>query len=261
MNGQHDDPAKEISALRARIEELEDELRARDEFIMAAAHELRNPISPLMLHVHRLSVAARKATDGAVRAAWLTDQLDVLGRRLTRFLSALNRLLDLSSINSGRIQLVEEPLDFAEVVAEVAAGFERELGASRSELTLELAGPVRGSWDRMRLEQIVSNLVSNAIRYGDGQPITVTLRQRDRCAELTVADRGLGIAQQDQARIFERFERAHRQFRSGFGVGLWMVHQLCGAMGGSVEVKSVPGEGSVFSVVLPTNRDGSGDDR
>lgn len=260
MNGQHDDPEKELPALHARIRELEEELRARDEFIIAAAHELRNPISPLTLHLNRLSAAARRAGGGGVPAEWLTDQLDAMGRRLTRFLSALNRILDVSSINAGRIQLVEEPLDLAEVVSEVVGGFERELLAARSELTLELAGPLRGNWDRMRLEQIVSNLVSNAIRYGEGQPIVVSLRARDRAAELAVTDRGVGIAEADQARIFERFERAHSQFRSGFGVGLWMVQQLCEAMGGSVALKSAPGEGSTFSVTLPANRDGSGND-
>ena len=271
MNGKHDDPSTEIWELHARIQELESELRARDEFIIAAAHELRNPISPLMLHVHRLESASRKATDGTVQAEWLSGQLEVLGRRLTRFLSALNRILDVSSINSGRIQLIEEPVDLAEVVADVVAGFERELAAARSTLTLEISGPVHGTWDRMRLEQIVSNLVSNAIRYGDGQPIAVSLRELPACAlgpagalvpaaELVVADQGIGIPASDQARIFQRFERAHSKFRGGFGVGLWMVQQLCEAMGGSVALKSASGGGSAFSVILPTNRDGSGDD-
>jgi signal transduction histidine kinase len=261
LNGQHDDPAQELPELRARIEQLEEELRARDEFIMAAAHELRNPISPLTLHVGRLAVAARTAAGGTVQAAWLTDQLDALGRRLTRFVSALNRILDLSSINSGRIQLLEEQVDLSAVVAEVVAGFGRELVASQSELALELSGPVCGTWDRLRLEQIVSNLVSNAIRYGDGQPIAVSLRTRERVAELVVSDLGLGIAERDQTRIFERFSRVQGQSRSGFGVGLWLVRQLCAAMGGSVDVESVAGEGATFRVVLPTNRDGSGDDR
>ncbi|MDB4987654.1 MAG: histidine kinase [Myxococcaceae bacterium] len=252
---------EELLALRARVAALEDELRDRDAFIIAAAHELRNPISPLMLHVQRLAGIARKAQDGTVPASWLTDQLDVLTGRLTRFLSALNRILDLSSIQSGRIHLVVEQVDLAEVTRDVASGFERELSASGSELTLESDVVTTGLWDRMRLEQVVSNLISNAIRYGNSQPIRVTVRNLGATAELLVADRGLGVAEADQERIFERFERAHRQYRSGFGVGLWMVRQLCEAMNGSVTIESRAGEGSTFRVTLPTNRDGSGDDR
>jgi signal transduction histidine kinase len=260
VNGQ-DDFADETLSLRSRIEELERELAARDEFIIAAAHELRNPISPLMLHVHRLASTAKKAGEGTVQAPWLSDQLVVVGQRLTRFLSALNRILDVSSINSGRIELLEEPLDLSEVVRDVVGGFERELGASHSELTLEAEGPLLALMDRMRLEQIVSNLVSNAIRYGDGKPIAVTLQRAGSCVELTVADSGIGIPPAEQGRIFQRFERVHTQFRSGFGVGLWMVQQLTEAMGGSVKVTSAPGEGSTFRVTLPINRDGSDDDR
>ncbi|MDB4975438.1 MAG: sensor signal transduction histidine kinase [Myxococcaceae bacterium] len=275
MKRQDDQPSEELLDLRARVRVLEAELQMRDEFIIAAAHELRNPISPLMLHVNRLQSAARKALErepgqgsagaaraeaGTVDARWLSDQMDVFGRRLTRFLSALNRILDVSSIHSGRIQLVLEQVDLGEVVRDVTAGFERELAASTSELTLELEPVVRGEWDRMRLEQIVSNLVSNAIRYGDGGPIWVSLTGTETSVELAVADRGIGIAMADQARIFERGERAHRQYRSGFGVGLWMVQQLSEAMGGTVKVESTPGEGSCFRVTLPTKRNGSGDD-
>ena len=193
-----------------------------------------------------------------------TDQLDLFGRRLTRFLSALNRILDVSSMQRGQIHLIREEVDLAEVTRDVATGFERELEASKSTLTLEVEGPLLGSWDRMRLEQIVSNLVSNAIRYGDSKPITVAARRlahANEQVELVVSDQGIGIPLADQSRIFERFERAHTQYRSGFGVGLWMVSQLCEAMNGIVKVESCAGEGSTFRVTLPTNRDGSGDDR
>jgi signal transduction histidine kinase len=254
-----------LAELRGRIAVLEDELRARDAFIIAAAHELRNPISPLMLHVQRLTTVARKAEarpEGGVPAPWLSNQLDMFGKRLTRFLSALNRILDVSSIQSGRIQLVTEDVDLAELVRDVSGGFERELVAAGSTLTLEVEASLPGRWDRMRLEQVVSNLLSNAIRYGDSKPILVAARaQPDGFVELTVKDQGVGIAEADQARIFQRFERAHLQYRSGFGVGLWMVQQLCEAMGGSVRVESSPGEGAAFRVVLPTNLDGSGNDR
>ena len=252
----------ELLELRARVRELESELAIRDEFIIAAAHELRNPISPLVLQVQRLSAAARNAGAGTLAAPWLVEQCELLNKRLGRFMSALNRILDVSRIHSGQIELViEDGVDLSELTREVVAGFERELSASGSELTFALQAGVRGSWDRMRLEQIVSNLLSNAIRYGNSNPIRVEVSSTPEGARLLVRDRGVGIPEADQQRIFGRFERAHTRNRAGFGVGLWIVKQLCEAMGGSVSVESSPGEGAIFCVLLPMDRHWSDDDR
>ena len=257
-----DDLPGELLELRARVSELESELKIRDEFIIAAAHELRNPVSPLVLHVQRLSNAARNASQGTVAGPWLVDQCELLSRRLSRFISALNRILDVSRIHTGQIDLViEEGVDLSELTREVAAGFERELLASGSTLTFELQAGVRGSWDRMRLEQIVSNLLSNAVRYGNSNPICIELASTPEGARLVVRDQGVGISESDQARIFGRFERARTGNRAGFGVGLWIVKQLCEAMGGTVSVQSSLGEGAKFCVLLPMNRHWSDDDR
>lgn len=252
---------EEVHALTARIRELEDELKLRDAFIVAAAHELRNPVSPLALQVQRMANAARNAADDHISAKWLSGQLDAFGRRLARFMSALNRILDVSKMRSGAIELVSERVDLAEVTREVASGFERELAAARGTLTLREHGAVWGTWDRLRLEQVVSNLVSNAIRYGNSGPITVSVTGFPDHAVLVVTDSGIGIPEGEQGRIFERFERGHTADRTGFGIGLWVVRKLCIAMGGAVSVRSQPGEGSTFTVTLPRTRDGSGDDR
>lgn len=254
MTNQQHDLAEEVRELRRQVNALEEELKARDAFIVAAAHELRNPISPLVLHVDRLLNAARASRDGTVSATWLSEQLGSFSVRLTRFLSALNRMLDVTQIRGGRMTLVPEEVDLSELVRDVAASFERELKASTSTLELEPDGPLLGVWDRMRLEQVVANLVSNAIRYGAGKPIRVELRGAPEQAVLVVSDQGVGIHEQDQARIFERFERAHVRGPGGFGVGLWVVQKLCRAMGGEVTVSSCPGAGATFTVTLP--RDG-----
>lgn len=251
MTNQQNDPAEEVRELRRRVEALEEELKARDAFIVAAAHELRNPISPLVLHVERLLNAARTSQDGAVSSAWLTEQLGSFSVRLTRFLSALNRMLDVTQIRGGRMTLVPEEVDLAELVREVVASFERELRASTSTLDFARDGPLIGLWDRMRLEQIVANLVSNAIRYGAAKPIRVELRGTPEQAVLVVSDQGVGIHEQDHRRIFERFERANARGPGGFGVGLWIVQKLCHAMGGEVSVSSCPGAGATFTVTLP----------
>lgn len=241
--------------LRQRIAELEAELVARDEFIAAIGHELRNPVSPVFLHLERLVNAARHAKEGGVAASWLLPQLDAFSRRLQKFILVLDRILDVSRMRAGRVDLVFEEVDLSEVVRDTAESFERELAASRSSLSLSIEQPVVGTWDKLRLEQITSNLLSNAIRYGDSRPIEVSTRMDGNQARLTVRDHGVGIADEDQQRIFERFERAEGgQKRQGFGVGLWIVKQLVQSMGGTVELCSRPGEGSTLTVTVPRRR-------
>jgi two-component system, OmpR family, sensor kinase len=256
--GQADRDA-ELSALRTRVSDLEAELKVRDAFIIAAAHELRNPISPLILHAQRIANTAIKAPDGTVSAKWLDEQMALFQRRMTRFLSALHRILDISRLHTGTIDLVPEPVDVSELVRDVAGGFERELAAARSELTLSLEPNLTGLFDRMRLEQIVSNLLSNAIRYGNSAPIEIVVQRIGGpdgapFLELIVADHGIGIDEADQHRIFERFQRGPGANKAGFGVGLWIVRELSEAMGGSVRVRSRAGEGATFLVSLPTDR-------
>lgn len=246
--------AERIEVLERRVQELEAEVRARDEFLSVVGHELRNPVAPVLLDVHRLIAMARKAGDGGVPAEQLLGRLDAFEQRLRRFVGTLNRILDVSRISGGKIDLVLEPVDFAEVVREVIAGVARELAAARSELRLIADEPVSGRWDRLRLEQICSNLVANAIRYGAGQPIEVSLRAEGDHAVLRVRDHGVGISEADQRRIFERFERGAEASKvGGFGVGLWIVSKLSSALGGSVQVDSAIGQGATFTVTLPRN--------
>lgn len=244
--------AEEIQALQRRVEELEAEVRARDEFLAVVGHELRNPVAPVLLDMYRLLTLVRNADGGTVPAEELIPRLTKFEQRLRRFVGTLNRILDVSRIGAGKIDLALEPVDFAEVVRDVTAGFQREISVGRSELELDADGPLIGHWDRLRLEQICSNLVSNAIRYGAGQPIAIRLSADADHAVLEVRDHGPGISPDDQTRIFERFERAKQATAvGGFGVGLWIVSRLCAAFGGAVSVQSQLGQGATFTVTLP----------
>jgi signal transduction histidine kinase len=122
-------------------------------------------------------------------------------------------------------------------------------------MTFDAHLPIVGRWDRLRLEQVVSNVLSNAIKYGEGRPILISLDSDDRAARLSVQDQGIGIAIEQQERLFGRFERgvSRRQY-GGFGLGLWITRQLVDAMGGVVTVASRAGQGSTFSIVLPIAR-------
>jgi signal transduction histidine kinase len=237
-------------ALRAQIGALQDAVAARDEFISIVGHELRNPLSAIFLQIKHLLDSSRR-NPAAVTADWLSPRLESADRRLQRFLSILNRLLDVSRISSGRVHLDLEEVDLVEVVRDVCRALEPELSVAQSELRLRTAGPAVGRWDRMRLEQIVANLLSNAVRYGPGKPIEVDVVADDEVARVIVRDQGIGIADADQEAIFQLFERARTRQPGSFGVGLWLVRKLCRAMGGEVTLRSRVGAGSTFTATLP----------
>jgi PAS domain S-box-containing protein len=241
-----------------RTQELQQAVAARDEFIATVAHELRNPIAPLMFQV-RLSIDKIEQMDRAgeaVSAEWTHAQLRRVEQRLHRLLETLDRLLDVSRLSSGRIDLELDDVDLVESLRDVLASFEAELAVARCELRVTTPATVTGWWDRLRLDQICRNLVSNAIRFGAGRPIDVTVYADEQNATLTVRDYGIGISPNKQDVIFERFERGQEASRSGgFGIGLWVVRNVCTAMGGAITVTSSVGAGATFAVTLPRRPD------
>ena len=166
-----------LTAIRTRLQELQRAVGARDEFIATVAHELRNPIAPLTFQVRlALNKAEQLAAAGTpVSVEWIQTQLRGVEQRLHRLLETLDRLLDVSRLSTGRIDLQAEPMDLAEVVREVIDGFDAELAVARCKLTLSARGTATGSWDRLRVEQVCRNLLSNAIRFGAGRPIEVAV--------------------------------------------------------------------------------------
>ncbi|MHB8873197.1 MAG: sensor histidine kinase [Myxococcaceae bacterium] len=237
----------DVTRLKAAEAELETAVHARDEFIAVASHELRTPLTALGLAVHGLERSLEEAAvPGQAR------RLSMARRQVERLGAMIERLLTVSRITTGRMNLDFEELDLTEVAREVLDRHRGQAEASGSELRLDASGPVAGVWDRTRLEQIVANLVSNAVKYAPGKPIDVTVEASGEVAVLTVADRGMGIASEDVARIFEKFERAMavRQV-AGLGLGLYITRQIVQAFGGSIEVSSRPGEGSIFTIQLP----------
>jgi PAS domain S-box-containing protein len=242
-----------VSSLRARLLDLQHAVSARDEFIATVAHELRNPVSPLIFQL-RLAIDKTEQMSSAnepIAPDWVQSQLRRMEQRLHRLLETLDRLLDVSRLSTGRIDLQPEPVNLGFAVREVLGSFDAELAVARCELRFVERRVATGSWDRVRLEQICRNLVSNAIRFGAGRPIEVVINADEDFATLEVRDHGVGIAPDQQARIFERFERGREQRSGGFGIGLWVVKNICAAMGGTISVESELGEGARFTVMLP----------
>jgi signal transduction histidine kinase len=241
-----------VEALERQVMELTREVTLHDEFLSTLGHELRNPLAPLYMQAQYLLDAVRRGEPKALTREWMAPQLEGFCRRLQKFLETLERIMDLSRMSAGQLNLELEEFDLVVVIREIAASVERELAAARSDLVLLLPPQMSGVWDRMRIEQIVTNLLSNAIRYGASKPIEIRLAGDAEQIELTVKDHGIGIPEADRERIFHRFERAGKTRSSGgFGIGLWTVRQSCLAMGGQVSVISQPGAGSEFVVMLP----------
>jgi signal transduction histidine kinase len=227
----------------ARTEALE-AVRVRDEFLSIASHELNTPLSGLTLSVQTLrELGAVVGTEGP-RLIELIDRQSV---RLTRL---VNDLLDATRLQQKQLALELEPTDLAALVRDVMARLAPQLERAHCPLTLTLA-PVTVNADRGRLEQVLSNLLSNAMKFGAGQPITVGVERRDDRARLTVSDHGMGIDPARHARIFERFERGvSSKHYGGLGLGLYICRQIVEVHGGTISVDSHQGAGATFTVEL-----------
>ena len=232
------------------IEELREAVRARDEFVAIAAHELRNPMTPILMQVHNLAAAARDPR--RCRPELLAPRLELLEHAVRDFVRRATTLLDASRVASGNVRIEPAAVDLSRLARGVVDGTALAARMARCPLEADLQEGVVGVWDRLALEQVAENLLSNALKFGAGKPVGVVLRSDGRTARLTVRDRGIGISEQDRARVFGRFERAVGQREhGGFGVGLWLANRLVGAMGGTIALESAPGEGSTFAVTLP----------
>lgn len=237
-------------SLHRRIAELDEALKARDEFISAIAHELRNPMTPIVMQVQRLMNVARSTTN--TEPEQILRGLERLEQLVEQYIKRATTLLDVSRMTSGMLRLNPEPVDLSKLVRDVATDLKAVSQYAGSRLDVTVQDGIVGTFDRLGVEQIIDNLLSNAIKYGAGNPIEIALSSDGLSVRLTVADQGIGISEENQARIFGRFEQAvgsHRQ--GGFGIGLWIVGQLVNAMGGEISVSSRIGEGSTFTVRLP----------
>lgn len=244
------DELEERVALRTA--ELEAAVRARDEFLSLASHELKTPLSSLKLQVQ---VRQRYLSRGKAEA-FTPDKLRLMfeadDRQLDRLTRLIEDMLDISRIHAGRLDLKREPFDLGALVGEVTERFRPHAGMAGVELRAEHPEPVFGRWDRFRMEQVITNLLSNAIKFGDGKPVRVRAWREGSLARVAVEDGGRGIAPEDQERIFHRFERASAsRDEAGLGLGLYIARQIVELHAGTIQVDSAPGKGATFLVDLP----------
>lgn len=227
------------------LEQTRDAVRARDHFLSMASHELNTPITTLQLQLEGL---LRRLPDDP----GIGERVTRAQKQVARLAGLVRELLDVSRITEGRLRLSLDEVDLGTIVSEVVDRHTIDLETARCPITLRLEPGALGLWDRDRIDQVVTNLLSNAIKYGVGKPIVIEVSRADGRARLVVSDEGMGIARGDQPRIFQRFERAVRGgTQAGLGLGLWIVHEIIAAHGGTVHVESDVGRGARFVVELP----------
>ena len=242
--------ALELAELRQQVAELRQAVRARDDFIAIAAHELRKPMTPIVAVAELALKAAREA--GGSCPPRITTLLERMQLYAQDFIQRSIRLLDVSRIQSGNLRLLPSTIDLSSLVRSVAAKYEVIAARSHSPVELDVEEGIVGVLDPSAVEQVIENLLSNALKFGTGEPVTLRLQSDRQSARLEVQDRGVGMAPDQQARLFVRFEQVMAQHRgSGFGVGLWLANRLIMGMEGRIDVSSGVGKGSTFTVTLP----------
>jgi signal transduction histidine kinase len=211
---------------------------------------MKTPLTPLALRLQLMQQELESKNPNLER---LRGHVEVTRGQIRRMAALVDSLLDATRITQGRLPLRrEKDVDLAALVKNVAAGFETQ--AARAECPLEVNAPNRvlGHWDVLRLEQVVTNLLSNALKFGACGPVFLSVEEHDGWARLTVRDQGLGMDENVRARIFGRFERGvSERHYGGLGLGLFITHQVVEALGGRIHVESAPGRGSTFTVDLP----------
>lgn len=223
-------------------------LKARDEFLTIAAHEIRGPITSIHIAVQALLSGKTKTSDTPKMLAIIERE----DRRLGRF---VNELLDLGKIQSGPIHFTLQEVDLGDIVREAASSLSGELARSHSALSITMEGSLVGQWDRDGLTEVATNLLSNAVKFGEGKPIAITLRAEEGRTVLEVQDHGIGIQPEMLGRIFKPFERGvSTRHYGGLGLGLFIARTIVEGLGGTIKVESKPKEGSTFTVELPNAR-------
>jgi signal transduction histidine kinase len=224
--------------------------RVRDDFISAASHELKTPIGALQMRVQwMLQQLGGGAPFGHTQVVGWAEAALRQVRRLGRLSETL---LDVSRIRSGRIELRRDPVDLAQLLRDVVARVDDDLGGAAPPLHLEAPERLPGHADALRLDQVITNLLSNAAKYGQGRPISISLSHDGKLARLEVRDSGVGIAAADRERIFQPFERAvSPDSYAGLGLGLWIVQEIVSRMHGHILLDSQPGAGAAIAVEVP----------
>ncbi len=249
-----------LQQLQSTQSELEQAVRMRDDFMSIVAHEVRTPLNGLILETQLRKM--HLARDNA--SAFTLDKMHAMVDRDERQIKSLIRLiedmLDVSRIRTGKLSIRPNRFDLVHLVSNLLQNFAQQIDAAETEVSFTAPESVEGCWDEFRIEQVVSNLITNALRYGGRSPVKVRVYREGNEARIEVEDNGIGISAENQKRIFQQFERVSaKTVVAGLGLGLFISEQIVAAHGGSIVVESEINEGALFRVCLPIEENGKSD--
>lgn len=232
--------------------QAQESIRARDEFLSIASHELKTPITSLKMQLDMTRRKLLQDNDHVLNREKLKKVFDVSCKQVQRMTDLVEDMLDISRIQVGKLGLCKNPMNLSEMVSEVTERFQEQFDLAGCKVSLNLQSDVEGTWDRSRLEQVVVNFLSNALKYAPGKPIEIRVDQVGKKARLVVKDFGPGIPRAIQESIFQRFERAsYSRNISGLGLGLFIVKEIVQNHEGSIYLDSDIDKGAQFTVELP----------
>ncbi|MCP9337268.1 hybrid sensor histidine kinase/response regulator [Stutzerimonas xanthomarina] len=243
-----------LDELRSTKAELENAVRMRDDFMSIVSHELKTPLNTLILEVQLRKLQLGRENVAAISPDRLRQMVDKDERQIQSLIRLIDDMLDVSRIRTGKLSIRPTRVDLGKLVASVVENFAPQMEASGCTLLFQRPEPVIGLWDEFRIEQVLANLLTNAMRYGAGKPVQVNVSTTAAGACIEVRDHGIGISQKSLERIFCQFERAEgSESSAGLGLGLFIAEQIIKAHSGLIQVESEEGKGALFRVLLPLN--------
>ncbi|PMZ88370.1 MULTISPECIES: hybrid sensor histidine kinase/response regulator [unclassified Pseudomonas] len=241
-----------LKRLQSTQLELEQAVRMRDDFMSIVAHEVRTPLNGLILETQLRKMHLARDNSAAFTLDKMHAMVDRDERQIKSLIRLIEDMLDVSRIRTGKLSIRPKRFDLSTLVSELLHNFSQQIDAAEASVSLDATQPVIGNWDEFRIEQVISNLLTNALRYGAKSPISVKVYSEGGQALVDVQDRGIGISEENQNRIFQQFERVSaRHAVAGLGLGLFISEQIVAAHGGTITVQSRIGEGALFRVCLP----------
>jgi signal transduction histidine kinase len=241
-----------LATLQVTQNELEHAIRMRDDFMSIVSHEVRTPLNGLILETQLRKLHLAKDNAAAFTMDKLRAMVDRDERQIQSLIRLIEDMLDVSRIRTGKLSIRPHAFDLAEMVGNLIESFAAQIASAEASVSFDADTPVIGVWDEFRLEQVVANLLTNALRYGARKPVQVRVYAEGGQARIEVRDQGIGISAENQKRIFQQFERvAASHATHGLGLGLFISEQIVAAHDGRIEVQSEEGQGSLFRVCLP----------
>ncbi|MEZ1314786.1 hybrid sensor histidine kinase/response regulator [Pseudomonas fluorescens] len=241
-----------LNQLQSTQLELQQAVRMRDDFMSIVAHEVRTPLNGLILETQLRKMHLARDNAGAFTLDKMQAMVDRDERQIKSLIRLIEDMLDVSRIRTGKLSIRPTRFDLAVLVRNLLQNFAPQIDAAECTVSLDAEQPVLGNWDEFRIEQVISNLLTNALRYGAKSPIHVKVYSEQNQARVEVRDAGIGIDEENQKRIFQQFERVTAKHAvAGLGLGLFISEQIVTAHGGTITVDSRIGEGALFRVCLP----------